>query len=86
MLMTTVVAVALGLTPVKDDSLHRVSGDYSKAVGQYSKTVSPNGAVRLKGYSPAARANYDIIVHKNGDVEGAVGAWTVTFHVSDDAA
>jgi hypothetical protein len=84
MLMTTVVAVALGLTPVKDESLHRISGDYSKAVGQYSQTVNRNGSIRLKGYSPAARADYDVIVHKNGDVEGAVGAWAVTFHVSED--
>jgi hypothetical protein len=84
MLMTTVVAVALGLTPVKDDSLHRISGDYSKAVGQYSQTVDRNGAVHLKGYSPAAGTTYDVTVHKNGDVEGSVGAWAVTFHVSED--
>ena len=85
MLMSTVVAVALGVAPVKDDSLHIVSGNYSDRVGRYSETVDRNGTHHIKGFSPVTRTSYDLIVRKDGTVEGSVGAFAVSFQVREAA-
>ena len=83
MLISTVIAVALGIAPVKDDSIQIVSGDYSGRVGRYVERVDRNGNRHINGYSPVGRTSYDLIVHRNGQVEGSVGARAVTFHVRD---
>ena len=56
MLMTTVVAVALGLAPIKQDgSVESSRDDYAAAVGNYSQTVDRNGTTHLRGFSRFTR-------------------------------
>ena len=81
MLMSTVVAVALGLAPVKQDG--SVTGDYSHVVGRYSQTVDSLGKIHARGFNRFTGAPYDVAMDKNGNVEAEVGDWIVTFRVRD---
>ena len=84
MLMTTVVAVALGLAPVKQDgSVQPASDNYSNTVGRYSQTVGRDGKTHLRGFNRLTAAPYDLTVDTSGHVEGVVGDWYVTFQVTD---
>ena len=81
MIMTTVLAVALGFAPVKNDSIQTVSGNFADAVGRYSQTIDKNGTTHLSGFNRLNGAPYEIAVDKNGKVEGTVGDWYVSFRV-----
>ena len=83
MIMTTVVAVALGLAPVKDGSAQIVSGNYATAVGSYSQTVDRQGRTHLRGFNRFNGAPYEITVDKDGKVEGTVGDYVVSFRVAE---
>jgi len=86
MLMTTVVAVALGFAPVKQDgSVAAAPDNYASSVGRYSQIIDPDGTTHLRGFNRITGAPYDLTVGKDGDVEGNVGTWHVTFHVQDAA-
>ena len=82
-LMSTVIAVALGLAPVKRDG--SVVGDYSAVVGRYSQT-SERGTIYARGFDRLTGAPYDVVMDKDGYVEAEVGDWTVTFRVQDARA
>jgi len=79
MIMTTVLAVALGLAPVKDGEA--VRGDYAKAIGRYSQTVDKQGTVHLRGRFHGSP--YEIDIDRNGQVEGTAGDFSVSFLVTD---
>lgn len=81
MLMSTVVAVALGFAPVKQDGL--VAGDYSAIVGQYSRSIDRKGRTHARGFNRLTGTPYDVAMDKDGNVEAKVGDWTVTFQVKD---
>jgi len=84
MIMTTVVAVALGFAPVKDNGPAQVvSGDYTNIVGRYSETVDRKGITHLTGFNRLSGAPYDLTVDADGKVEGTVGDSYVTFTVSE---
>lgn len=79
MLMSTVVAVALGVAQVKEDG--SVIGDYSAVVGRYSQSIDGAGRTHARGFSRLTGAPYDVAVDKDGNVEAKVGDWTVTFRL-----
>ena len=84
MIMTTVVAVALGFAPVKDNAPPQVvSGDYTNIVGSYSQRVDKNGVTHLSGFNRLNGSPYDLTVSSDGKVEGSVGESYVTFTVSE---
>jgi hypothetical protein len=86
MLMTTVVAVALGLAPVKPDGTVAPSrDDYATIVGRYSQTIDPIGTKHARGYDRLTGAPYDVSIDKDGNVEGTVGSWYIELHVKDPA-
>jgi hypothetical protein len=86
MFMTTVVAVALGFAPVNQDGSVGASRDnYATIVGRYSQTVDRNGTTHLRGFNRLTGAPYDLAVKTDGNVEGDVGAWHITFQVKDAA-
>ena len=86
MFMTTVVAVALGFAPVKEDGSVTPSRDnYSNIVGRYSQTVDRDGTTHLRGFNRITGAPYDLKVKTDGNVEGEVGTWYIQFHVDDGA-
>ena len=83
MMMTTVVAVALGLAPVPENSPAQiVSGDYSAAVGRYSQTVDRRGTSHVRGVDSRG-ISYELVLDKRGYVEATVGERVVSFRVQE---
>ncbi|GAA3903626.1 hypothetical protein GCM10022276_22860 [Sphingomonas limnosediminicola] len=86
MMMTTIVAVALGFAPVtQDGSVQPASDNYSNIVGRYSQTIERDGKTLLRGSNRVTGAHYELTVDPAGRVEGTVGDWYVTFQAKDAA-
>ena len=82
MLMTTVVAIALGFAPIdKNGSVAPSRDHYATLVGNFTQTVDRDGNTHLRGFNRLNGAPYDLKVRKDGRVEGDVGAFYVTFGV-----
>jgi hypothetical protein len=81
-MMTTVIAVALGLAPIPaDGTVALVGADTAKTIGQYSETVDDTGTTHLRGVNRRNGQPYHLTVNPQGRVEGSVGEWVVTFQV-----
>lgn len=83
MLISTVIAVALGVAPITSDR-QIVSGDYSDKIGRYSQFVDSRGTTHLKGYDRNGHG-YELTIDRRGFVEAAVGERTVSFQARDAA-
>jgi hypothetical protein len=81
MLMTTVVAVALGVAPVNQDP-QAVTGDYSSQVGHYSQIVDRRGTTHVTGRDRLGTP-YELVMDKNGNVEATFGERVITFRVQE---
>jgi hypothetical protein len=87
MLISAIVAVALGLTPVKESKspqLVQVDDKVAAEVGRYTQSVGKDGRTHVYGYDRLGRA-YDLAIDGKGHVEGQVGNWYVTFDAADPA-
>ncbi len=88
MLMSTILAVALGITPVKDlGSPQLVQVDEArigKQVGRFTQRVGKDGKTHVRGFDRLGRS-YELAIDSKGHVEGRVGDWNVTFDVKDAA-
>jgi hypothetical protein len=87
MIISAILAVALGLTPVKESSapqLIEVDQKTAAAVGRYSQFTDRDGRTHVRGFDRLGRA-YDISIDSNGHVEGEVGDWHVVYDVTDAA-
>jgi len=87
MLMNAILAVALGLAPVKADKvvIHYNPSDYAGLIGRYSQSIDKAGVTHLRGYDRMTGKPFDIAVRQDGRVEGSVGDAYVTFTVSEAA-
>ncbi|HEX6660899.1 MAG TPA: hypothetical protein VF067_03405 [Sphingomicrobium sp.] len=83
MIMATVVAVALGLAPVRDDAAQTISGDYSAVVGQFSQSVDNRGITHVTGFNRFNGAPYQISIDRDGYVKAIVGDSYITFRVQE---
>lgn len=88
MLISAIVAVALGLPPVKDSSAPQIvrfdETRIAADVGRYRQTIAKDGKTRVRGVDRRGRT-YDLTLDSNGHVEGEVGIMHVTYNVSDAA-
>ena len=85
-IMTTVIAVALGLAPVPaDGTVAHVGADTEKMIGRYSETVDDTGTTHLRGLNRRTGQLYHLTVNPHGRVEGSVGDWVVSFQVRPSA-
>ena len=88
MIITSVVAVALGLTPVRESkSPQLVQVDEAKIaaqIGRYTQEVGRDGRTHVRGFDRLGRA-YDLAIDSKGHVDGEVGVWNVSFDVKDAA-
>lgn len=88
MLISTLVAVAIGLAPVKDTkSPQLIQVDQAKIasqIGPYKQFTGKDGRTHVRGFDRLGRA-YDIAVDSKGHVEGQVGDWIVSFDALDQA-
>jgi hypothetical protein len=89
MLMNAILAVALGLAPVKPGQqvqvIHYNPSDYAGLIGRYSQSVDRRGMTHLTGFNRLTGKPFDLVVAQNGRVEGTVGEMYVTFTVSQSA-
>ena len=82
-LMTTIVAVALGLTPIPADGKVQPVGDSTaNLIGRYSETTDDTGTTHLKGVNRRTGEAFHLTVNPFGRVEGSVGEKVVTFNVA----
>ena len=85
MLMSTVVAVALGLVPVgSDPAIVTADTDFSSSIGRYTQRVDHRGTTYLRGADANGRS-YELVMDRNGNVEASIGERIVTFRVSQTA-
>ena len=87
MLISAVVAVALGLTPVKESrapQLVRVDDKIAAQIGRYKQYTGKDGRTHVYGYDRLGTA-YDLAIDSKGHVEAQVGNWFVTFDAVDAA-
>jgi len=83
MLISTVVAVALGVAPIDQTGPAAVvTGDFSSQVGRFSKTVDRRGTTHVRGIDRRGNS-YEIVVDRNGYVEASIGDRVVTFQAQD---
>jgi hypothetical protein len=89
MLMNAVLAVALGLAPVKPglevQVIHYKTTDYAGLIGRYSQSTDSRGSTHLRGFDRLTGKPFDITVARDGRVEGTVGDMYLTFAVSEGA-
>jgi hypothetical protein len=87
MLMTTVLAVALGYSTVNGPEIQTVTigPDSANMVGSYSQSIGRDGKTHLRGFDHRTGRPFDLTVATDGRVEGSVGGWDISFQVSDPA-
>lgn len=86
MLMSAVVAVALGLAPVKESSSAQLvrfdEAAIAQQIGRYEQFVGKDGLTHIRGFDQLGRS-YDLTIDGKGHVEGRAGSWDVSFQVAD---
>lgn len=82
-MMTTIVAVALGLTPIgQDGTVQPINDDQAEQIGRFSESTDDTGTTHLTGINRDTGETFYLTVNPYGRVEGSVGKWPVTFQVS----
>ena len=88
MLISTIVAVALGVTPVQESKAPQLvqvdEARIAAQVGRYKQSQGKDGKTHVRGFDRLGRP-YDLAIDANGHVDGRVGNWNVTFDVHDPA-
>ena len=85
MLMSTVVAVALGVVPVSSDpAIVTADTDFSSRIGRYTQRIDRRGTTHLRGADSNGRS-YELVMDRNGNVEASVGEQVVSFRVTQGA-
>ena len=89
MLMNAVLAVALGLAPIKAGQQVQViqykPSDYAGLIGRYSQSIDKRGTTHLTGFDRLTGNPFDLAVAEDGHVAGNVGDMYVTFEISERA-
>ena len=81
-MMTTIIGVALGLTPVPaDGAVVPISTQHDYRIGRFSETTDDTGTTRLIGSDRNTGRRFHITVNPYGRVEGTVGSMEVSFQV-----
>jgi hypothetical protein len=87
MIMGAVVAVALGLAPVKESSEPQVVNfdeNIAAQIGRYQQSTGKDGKTHIRGFDRLGHG-YDLTIDANGHVQGTAGDMYVTFNVKDPA-
>ena len=88
MIISTVLAVALGIAPVKDSrSPQYVQVDEAQVaaeIGRYEQFVGKDGKTHIRGFDRLGRS-YDLTIDSNNHVQGQVGDWYVEYSFAEAA-
>jgi len=79
-MMTTIISVALGFTPVQHDGVVQpISKQDEALIGKFTESVDDTGTTHLRGVNRKTGELFHITVNPHGRVVGSVGSSTVTF-------
>ena len=87
MLMSAVIAVALGLVPVAENGpaqAVKVDARTAAQVGRYVQFTGKDGRTHVRGFDRLGRS-YDLTIDRDGQVRGQAGNWDVAFQIRDAA-
>ena len=79
---STIIAVALGLTPVTDGQIIHDSASVTRQVGRFAEQTDSRGVRHLRGFDAQGRP-YHAAVDQHGRVEATVGGAVIEFTVAD---
>lgn len=80
MIIATVIAVALGITPIKEDGASQtVAGQFDNLVGRYTQTTDSRGVIRIRGVQPRTGVSYVLTIDRTGFVHADIGEREVEF-------
>ena len=80
---STILAVALGLTPVQDGQVVRLNAAaITRQIGRFAEVTDRQGVRHLRGFDVHGRP-YEVTVDHNGRVEAVIGGQVVEFTVAD---
>lgn len=80
MIIATVIAVALGLTPINEaNPEQRISGQFDSLVGNYTQTADARGVIRVRGIHPRSGVRYTLTIDRAGFVHADVGEREIEF-------
>jgi hypothetical protein len=87
MLMTSVLAVALGYSTVSGPEAQTVTVSPAAIakIGHFSQSIGRDGNTHLRGFDCRTGQPFDLAVATDGHVEGIVGIWDISFQVRDPA-
>ncbi len=82
MIISAVLAVALGLMPVRETNEPQVvnfdEARLAAQLGTYRRSIRNDGSIEVSGCDRSGRA-YRLTISSSGHVTGEVGDWDVTF-------
>lgn len=82
MFIATVIAVALGITPINEQAASQtVTGQFDNLVGRYTQTADPRGVIRVRGVQPRTGVAYQLTIDRTGFVHADIGEREVEFRV-----
>ncbi len=79
---STIIAVALGLTPVTDGQVIQDSAAVARQVGHFAEQTDSRGVRHLRGFDTQGRP-YHATVNQDGRVKAMVGGAVIEFTVAD---
>lgn len=79
---STIIAVALGLTPVTDGQVIQDSAAVARQVGHFAEQTDSRGVRHLRGFDTQGRP-YHATVNQDGLVKAMVGGAVIEFTVAD---
>ena len=79
---STIIAVALGLTPVTNGQVIQDSAALARQVGHFAERTDSRGVRHLRGFDTQGRA-YHATVDQSGRVEATTGGMVIEFTVAD---
>ena len=84
MIIATVIAVALGMTPINEDAPEQtVIGQFDSMVGSFTQTSDAHGVIRVRGTHPRTGVPYTLTIDRTGLVHADIGEREVEFRVRE---
>ena len=84
MIIATVIAVALGMTPINEDAPEQtVIGQFDSMVGSFTQTSDARGVILVRGTLPRTGVPYTLTIDRTGLVHADIGEREVEFRVRE---
>jgi hypothetical protein len=85
MIISAVVAVALGAAPIQvgpKGAIYAAGQNMSDLVRDYRQSTDRRGTIHVEGHDLKGRP-FELTIDRKGYVEGSVGFWDIAFHAAE---